>query len=102
VADRVDGVPPGVPARRVDGATPGVPADGTNKFLVNLENWRGEEATPSPGPLNVYVYHPEQLSQWGDHFMPTGQRLKSLRSRPLRRSPEIFVAAAICSTEIPF
>ena len=53
-------------------ATPGVPADGTNKFLVNLENWRGEASTPSPGQLNVYVYHPEQRSQWGDHFYPTG------------------------------
>jgi hypothetical protein len=57
----------------VDGqATPGVPADGTNKFLANLENWRGEAATPSPGPLNIYIYHPEQRSQWGDHFFPTG------------------------------
>jgi len=41
----------------IDGnATPGVRADGMNKFLVNYENWRGEEATPSPGDLNVYVY----------------------------------------------
>jgi hypothetical protein len=56
-------------------ATPGVPADGTNKFLVNLENWRGEATTPSPGPLNVYVYHPGQRSQYGDHFFPTGQVL---------------------------
>ncbi|HVU06069.1 MAG TPA: hypothetical protein VHE30_30170 [Polyangiaceae bacterium] len=53
-------------------ATPGVPADGTNKFLVNLENWRGDASTPSPGQLNVYVYHPEQRSQYGDHFYPTG------------------------------
>jgi hypothetical protein len=53
-------------------ATPGVPADGTNKFLVSLENWRGDQATASPGQLNVYVYHPEQRSQWGDHFFPTG------------------------------
>jgi len=56
-------------------ATPGVPADGTNKFLVNLEDWRGEATTPSPGPLNVYVYHPAQRSQYGDHFFPTGQVL---------------------------
>lgn len=57
----------------VDGqATPGVRADGTNKFLVNLEHWRGEEETPSPGLLNVYVYHPEQRSQWGDHYFPSG------------------------------
>ncbi len=53
-------------------ATPGIQANGTNKFLVNLENWRGEATTPSPGQLNVYVYHPEQRSQWGDHFFPTG------------------------------
>ena len=34
----------------IDGnATPGIRANGTNKFLVNYENWRGETATPSPG-----------------------------------------------------
>jgi len=53
-------------------ATPGIPADGKNKFLANLENWRGDAATPSPGHLNIYIYHPEQRSQWGDHFFPTG------------------------------
>lgn len=53
-------------------ATPGVRADGTNKFLVNLENWRGEAATASPGFLNVYVYHPAQRDDYGDHFFPTG------------------------------
>jgi hypothetical protein len=53
-------------------ATPGVPADGTNKFLANLENWRGAAATPSPGVLNIYIYHPGQRSMWGDHFFTTG------------------------------
>jgi hypothetical protein len=53
-------------------ATPGVPADGKNKFLAGFECWRGESATPNPGDLNVYIYHPEQRSQWGDHFFPTG------------------------------
>ena len=53
-------------------ATPGVPADGTNKFLANLEDWRGDVGTKSPGPLNIYIYQPEQRSQWGDHFFPTG------------------------------
>jgi hypothetical protein len=53
-------------------ATPGVPANGTNKFLANLENWRGDAATPSPGDLNIYVYHPLQRDIWGDHFFPTG------------------------------
>jgi hypothetical protein len=53
-------------------ATPGVRANGTNKFLVNLENWRGESTTPSPGNLNVYVYHPLQRDDYGDHFFPTG------------------------------
>jgi hypothetical protein len=53
-------------------ATPGVPADGTNKWLVNLENWRADASTASPGLTNVYVYHPEQRDIWGDHFFPTG------------------------------
>jgi hypothetical protein len=53
-------------------ATPGVPADGMNKFLANLENWRGDAATASPGDLNIYLYHPEQRSQYGDHFFPNG------------------------------
>ncbi|MBN1611261.1 MAG: hypothetical protein JW940_31805 [Polyangiaceae bacterium] len=35
-------------------STPGVPADGENKFLVNLENWRGEtKNAASPGLLNA-------------------------------------------------
>jgi hypothetical protein len=58
----------------IDGnATPGVRADGMNKFLANLENWRGEAATASPGNLNVYVYHPAQRDDYGDHFFPNGE-----------------------------
>lgn len=53
-------------------ATPGIPADGTNKFLVNYEDWRGDAQSVSPGPLNVYVYHPLQRDVYGDHFFPTG------------------------------
>src|SRR5262249_39571009 len=53
-------------------ATPGIPANGTNKFLVNLEMWRGDTSTASPGLLNVYVYHPEQRTNYGDHFYPDG------------------------------
>lgn len=53
-------------------ATPGIPANGTNKFLVNLENWRGDSITPSPGHLNLYVYHPEQRDNYGDHFFTDG------------------------------
>jgi MYXO-CTERM domain-containing protein len=53
-------------------STPGIPADGSNKFLAAFENWRGEPETASPGLLNVYVYHPEQRDNYGDHFFPTG------------------------------
>jgi hypothetical protein len=53
-------------------ATPGVQANGTNKFLANLEDWRGDAATKSPGQLNIYIYHPEQRDIWGDHFFPSG------------------------------
>ncbi|MBW2453305.1 MAG: hypothetical protein JRI68_02290 [Deltaproteobacteria bacterium] len=56
-------------------ATPGVPADGTNKFLAAYENWRGEPTTDNPGELNIYIYHPEQRSNYGDHFFPSGKVL---------------------------
>jgi hypothetical protein len=71
-------------------ATPGVPANGTNKFLANLENWRGDAATPSPGDLNIYIYHPEQRDIWGDHFFPTGLVMPNT-SLPFDFGPE-FVA----------
>lgn len=58
-------------------ATPGVPANGTNKFLIELEHWRGDAATKSPGELNVYIYHPEQRDDYGDHFFPSGIVLPS-------------------------
>jgi hypothetical protein len=55
------------------GATPGIPADGKNKFLVNFETEIGTPGgAPSPGALNVYIYHPEQRGDYGDHFYPTG------------------------------
>ncbi|MCX4245015.1 hypothetical protein [Paraliomyxa miuraensis] len=70
-------------------ATPGVPADGTNKFLAGLETWRGEPETASPGQLNIYIYHPEQRSQWGDHFFPTGVVLPN-SSEPFDFGPEFM------------
>jgi len=57
----------------IDGmATPGIRADGMNKFLIEYECWRGEAVEPNPGSLNVYIYHPDQRSMWGDHFFPDG------------------------------
>lgn len=55
------------------GATPGIPANGTNKYLIAFENWRGEPATKTPGEMNVYIYHPAQRSNFGDHFFPDGR-----------------------------
>jgi hypothetical protein len=54
-------------------ASPGVAANGYNKFLAEFESWRGTAVETSPGLLNVYIYHPEQRSQWGDHFFPNGE-----------------------------
>lgn len=64
----------GISAHYFEGfnSTPGVPADGTNKFLIEYEAWRGEVADANPGSLNVYVYHPDQRSNYGDHFFPNG------------------------------
>ena len=54
-------------------ATPGVRADGRNKFLANFETEIAYgPVTSPPGPLNVYIYHPEQRSDYGDHFFPSG------------------------------
>lgn len=70
-------------------ATPGVPADGTNKFLANLENWRPDAKTQSPGHLNIYIYHPEQRDDYGDHFFPTGVVLPN-SSLPFDFGPEFM------------
>lgn len=74
----------------IDGqATPGIPADGTNKFLAALENWRGEPETTSPGALNIYIYHPEQRSEYGDHFFPSGTVLPN-SSQPFDFGPDFM------------
>ena len=54
-------------------STPGVPANGYNKFLVEFECWRGDAQTANPGQYNVYIYHPEQRTNYGDHFFPNGE-----------------------------
>ena len=52
-------------------STPGQRADGRNKFLVSFEATVHSSAPP-PGYLMAYVYHPEQLQDYGDIFFPTG------------------------------
>ena len=69
---------------------PGVRANGFNKFLVSYEAWRDSAASPNPGRLNAYVYHPDQRDIWGDHFFPTGIVLP-FSSQPFNFGPE-FVA----------
>jgi chitodextrinase len=54
-------------------SNPGVRADGTNKFLVDVENSRDLSAESSPGATHVYTYHPEQRDIWGDHWYPDGR-----------------------------
>src|SRR5262245_44863749 len=53
-------------------STPGVPANGTNKFLVSYEATVYSDGPP-PGHLIAYVYHPDQRSDYGDIFYPTGE-----------------------------
>jgi hypothetical protein len=52
---------------------PGVPADGTNKFGVSLDMFRLDASVANPGEATVYVYHPEQRSEWGDYWYPDGR-----------------------------
>jgi hypothetical protein len=79
-------------------ATPGIPADGRNKFLIEFESWRGEDSEPNPGNLNVYIYHPEQRSMWGDHFFPDGTVLPN-SSMPGDFGPD-FVARPNINPEL--
>jgi hypothetical protein len=51
-------------------ATPGQRADGRNKFLANFETETTRQDVPPPGALNVYLYHPEQRGNYGEHFVP--------------------------------
>lgn len=76
----------GATAPGVPDAQPGIPADGRNKYGVLLDTYRlvDDPKMASPGPLAVYVYHPEQRHQWGEHFYPTG------RMSPYGASPTYF------------
>jgi hypothetical protein len=82
-------IAPGIPY-----ATPGVRADGRNKFVASFENWRGETETTSPGDLNIYCYHPEQRSKYGDHFFPSGKVL------PFSSRPHPFGSHFVARTDI--
>lgn len=65
-------------------STPGVPADGTNKFLVVNDAYRDSTSVANPGEMSVYIYHPEQRSEWGDYWFPDGRVL------PFDREPGNF------------
>ena len=56
-------------------STPGVPADGRNKFLVVNDAYRDSTSVANPGEMSVYIYHPEQRSEWGDYWFPDGRVL---------------------------
>ncbi|HMB73308.1 MAG TPA: hypothetical protein VKQ06_07035, partial [Gammaproteobacteria bacterium] len=50
---------------------PGQRPDGTDFFLVLIENSR-LGAEPEPGYTHAYVYHPEQDDVYGEHWFPDG------------------------------
>lgn len=56
-------------------SNPGVPANGTNKFFVDVENSRMSSGETTPGLTHFYIYHPEQRTEWGDHWYPDGRVL---------------------------
>jgi hypothetical protein len=51
----------------------GVPADGKNKFNVSADVFRLDGSVANPGQTTVYIYHPEQRSEWGDYWYPDGR-----------------------------
>ena len=58
---------------RGESAGPGKRSDGRNKFLANYDlQIASPVKLPQPGPLGIYIYHPEQRGNYGDYFYPTG------------------------------
>jgi len=51
---------------------PGIKPNGRDFFLTLLENTVYKDE-PRPGYTEVYIYHPEQREQWGDHWYPDGK-----------------------------
>jgi len=49
---------------------PGIRPNGTDFFLVNVDNSKGSEA--EPGYTHAYVYHPEQDDVFGEHWFSNG------------------------------
>ena len=53
---------------------PGQIPNGNDFFLFSLEN-SAYYTEAQPGFTHIYTYHPEQRSQWGDHWYPNGKVL---------------------------
>ena len=51
---------------------PGTPPNGSDFFLFLLQN-AINYGEADPGYSHLYVYHPEQRSQWGDMWFPDGK-----------------------------
>jgi hypothetical protein len=51
---------------------PGTPPNGTDFFLFIIQNALNY-GEADPGYTHLYVYHPEQRSQWGDSWYPDGK-----------------------------
>jgi len=57
---------------------PGRRPNGSDFFLVNIENARESEA--EPGYTSAYVYHPEQDDVYGEHWFPDGSTTNGTQS----------------------
>ncbi len=68
VGGAIEARAPGVPH-----ANPGVYPDGKNKITVLLDHWTLEPGIASPGPQVAYIYHLDQVHQWGEQFYPSGK-----------------------------
>jgi hypothetical protein len=57
---------------------PGRRPNGSDFFLVTIENSRSSEA--EPGYTHAYVYHPEQDDAYGEHWFPDGSTVNGSQS----------------------
>jgi hypothetical protein len=79
-------------------STPGIRADGRNKFIVSFENWRGDDATPSPGAAEHLLLPPGAALRVRGPLLPHGRghalygeagELRGALCRPANITPEL-------------
>jgi hypothetical protein len=75
--------------------TAGIADDGRNQFMCCLEPSRGDQNYRVPGEMNMYCYHMDQRSQYGDHFFSNGGVWPRVDPPPAKPFGDTFVSRPV-------